>query len=804
MNAKIEAVLTFNPADFDEEDELHKCPILLSFMCLLVREDDFDLANNAIHVGEIYTRMVRCLYKKFTIRKEIHFENDNFIKAMAAIGKLALETLLSGNPLLRRSDVMNEVGKDAFDFGLLIGNEDAHRLIRDETADIFVTFPHRSLQEFLGAFYFVWMLAQGELLESLLGADSKPIFMTNPLFLQFCLWFCADQDYFHFGNKDDVYQCLKSRCLKSMRQSVLNIALIARKYPALDIQTAYNKDKLWLKFLGEILVDCDTTSILAVSIFDPLQWFLRSMGPALKTVTCLRQDGYLSYFYGNDVIVNLHIVSWDEINMVVDHFTQFVDNPQIHLYLHEPRDLQDKICAERIKKLYIKCPQSIPNYSILLPLNPHLTHICKEDMSNSETMQGWLFHLSEATKSGALSCLSHLSFTNCNGVKGNLHKLFAWIWQELRFLNLLRTALDATDLKFLCSACNGTEKILPKLTALCLFLSDDLEINAAGTKLFGLPWMQLRQLCLQYSPKNKAIHTWLCSALNENGLQNLCTLSILHNFGEHDSEPLLTDKVYNVEFLVLCECLLGDTVRNGSFKCSEMVIYSKRITSTDSLNVESFPFLKSLSYIKGDLGDKPIKNLVKANRKGQLSELRHLHISDLAQYQFNSLFDEGCTWNNLLTLTAATETESIIYYVQGEHAYPNYLPEAIIKRFSACLSSVQELGAEGFQVENTRLNHLKKLYLDYWMEADQKNIADAVDKGLLPALQTVCFGYFSPEGDSLCRLSDKGVSFHQRIPPEDDPFTTLICVCQQESFQDMSVYLNTDRIRSLEAQNEEN
>ena len=78
--AKIEAVLTFNPADFEEKDQLHRCPILLSFMCLLVREDEFDLAKKTTHVGEIYTRMVRCLYRKFTIRKEIHFENDNFIK----------------------------------------------------------------------------------------------------------------------------------------------------------------------------------------------------------------------------------------------------------------------------------------------------------------------------------------------------------------------------------------------------------------------------------------------------------------------------------------------------------------------------------------------------------------------------------------------------------------------------------------------------------------------------------------------------------------------------------------------------
>ena len=59
-----------------------------------------------------------------------------------SIGKLALKTLLSGDPLLQRSEVIKEVGPDAFDYGLLIGHEDAHMLIKDETADIFVTFPH--------------------------------------------------------------------------------------------------------------------------------------------------------------------------------------------------------------------------------------------------------------------------------------------------------------------------------------------------------------------------------------------------------------------------------------------------------------------------------------------------------------------------------------------------------------------------------------------------------------------------------------------------------------------------------------
>ena len=169
----------------------------------------------------------------------------------------------------------------------------------------FVTFPHRSVQEFLGTFYFVYMLDQGELLESLLDASRKPIFMTNPLFLRFCLWFCTDQDYFNFGSKDDVYGCLKGRCLKSVQHSILDIEQIADEYAALDITAACNRDKLWLKFLGDILADCDSTSVLAVPNVSPLHWIFNSMGPALKTVTCLKHGDYLSYFNGVDVLVNL-------------------------------------------------------------------------------------------------------------------------------------------------------------------------------------------------------------------------------------------------------------------------------------------------------------------------------------------------------------------------------------------------------------------------------------------------------------------------------------------------------------------
>ena len=121
-----------------------------------------------------------------------------------------MRTLLSGDPLLKRSEVIAEVGEEAFDYGLLIGNEDAHRLLHNETADIFLTYPHRSLQEFLGAVYFLLMLREGKSIESFIVKGCQdPIFLTNPLFLHFCLWILITSDeVFAVNEKENVRKAL--------------------------------------------------------------------------------------------------------------------------------------------------------------------------------------------------------------------------------------------------------------------------------------------------------------------------------------------------------------------------------------------------------------------------------------------------------------------------------------------------------------------------------------------------------------------------------------------------------------------
>ena len=210
---KVQALLSFNPADYATNIPLYKSPILLSFLCLLVREDDIDLSSHSIDTGEIYARMLRCLYKKFTIRKGIEFKASEFVRVMKLVGKLAFETLVTGKSLLQRSEVIEEVGSEAFDYGLLIGHED-FRLIRGESEDILVTFPHRSIQEFLGSLYFVLMLIEGVSYKTLLGKHSqRPIFMMNPLFLQFCMWLLhSDKGHFSLQNTAGSFRPARFVC----------------------------------------------------------------------------------------------------------------------------------------------------------------------------------------------------------------------------------------------------------------------------------------------------------------------------------------------------------------------------------------------------------------------------------------------------------------------------------------------------------------------------------------------------------------------------------------------------------------
>ena len=127
-------ILEFSPTD--SESPIYKIPILLSFMCFLVKNDNNvqSLLNKSGEKGWIYFRMVRCLYMTYVEKRGIDFVPSEFVKAVRSLGKLAWKTLISENPLFRKK----ELGLEVFAYGMLVGDENPEGLSY-ETADILVT-----------------------------------------------------------------------------------------------------------------------------------------------------------------------------------------------------------------------------------------------------------------------------------------------------------------------------------------------------------------------------------------------------------------------------------------------------------------------------------------------------------------------------------------------------------------------------------------------------------------------------------------------------------------------------------------
>ena len=181
-------------------------------------------------MGDIYTRLVKSLYKKYRVRQSFGHEKADFDRTMKSVGHLALRTLISDNPLVQRQEVLSIVGDFGFEYGLFAGHEDI-RLLGDPTADIYVTCPHRSLEELFGSYGFIQALNDGQSVEDILGPDcKKPIFMVNPLVLKFCLWFLSSQD-FDFPQRDECYDKLTSYVAKRIDSEVLNPDTVRNIYP---------------------------------------------------------------------------------------------------------------------------------------------------------------------------------------------------------------------------------------------------------------------------------------------------------------------------------------------------------------------------------------------------------------------------------------------------------------------------------------------------------------------------------------------------------------------------------------------
>ena len=676
---KVADILGFKPIGIEDTTCLHSVPILLSILCLLVRENDIDLSLKTMDPGKLYAKMMRCLYKKYAVRKGIPFEMSSFCKALKLIGKIAFETLLSNNPFFQRKEISRLVGEEAFDYGLLIGHED-FRLIEDETADVFVTFPHRSLQEFLGAFYFVLMLNEGVDVDTLLGKFCrKPIFLMNPLFLQFCIWIIDNlETVFSVRETVNVKDVLLAHVAKILDKSDFDMNEIERKFPNISTRNITNNTTRFTFYVPDILAHCHNVENLIISREDLIDQALYALRPAFKHLKSIHDpyvrkkarlmDVFSPMFSGLSVHdkSDLDVFLTAEIDIrvfyvVLKHCRYTGHYPGVNLCLLK-RELGNfnftHILDEDLKGLHLFGSYQKFCYDEDIACCPFLEQLCLRQMADEDIF----VIISKAIQQKLFPNLRHLTFVECFfNMEGKLSVLFRSSCLTLKHLGLYDFKLDQSDLEFLASVNADSEKsVLPNLSSLGLSTVSLRHSVASISALFSQSWTRLTSIT--FADATVETSRAFLNVINKGKLPNLVELKMSSRGGaEVDFDILKPERVTKLESLTLARIVTSSTKLE---QLVQKIIKWKLRTLNLSYNVgisgslsafmtQTLPALKSLTLRCCELQSDDMSSLAHANAEGKFPELEYLDVLDNSCKQAVEYLtrDPSCgrkvTWKNV-------------------------------------------------------------------------------------------------------------------------------------------------------------
>ena len=590
------------------------------------------------------------MYKKFTIRKDIEFQTNSFFEILELLGKLALDTLMSGNPLLRRSEIVRQVSSYAFDYGLLIGHED-FRLIKDETADIFLTFPHRSLQEFLAAFYFVRNLGKRQTVNHVHKEFNE--FLKNPLFSEFCLWFLDKSNrYFSFPERSVAIQLLSNYIAEQIDDVEVDFVRLEEKYPTLGLALNDNSE-MALTMLNLSLTKSRKIKHLRILEHHP-NCILSSLQPMvyerLKSIEVEPGRTARSQSRKKEVI-----------NLIPEEI------PSLFVRSYNERNRRNSDIEVRYKILpsetSLELLDTVLKFtehwrrSVHLRINWHLNTDLSADPSLSHTQ--WpsvhtlgsshsdvmsVDFLASIASQGRFSKLSTLDITSNGNVGRNLEKLLYSSFLALDTLLLNSCGLDSNDLSSLARAsANGR---LPRLST--LDISNNRDIGGNLSTLFCFTsFPSLHSLFLSRCELNRLDVCSLTVARYRGLLPQLKNLDVSFNLGPHS--PSLSNSNPSSEVLCMFPRLNSLVVRGCWLKDNDLyLMFQRTITDGDyfsdlttldmtfnpnisgylSLLVQHcFPKLNILVLRSCALNSGDMMSLSQASNQGRLPELRHLDIS---------------------------------------------------------------------------------------------------------------------------------------------------------------------------------
>ena len=765
-------VMQFYYTNFREADAKFASPMLLLFICILVNADEIDLKQKNVTQGEIYTRLVRCLYRKFTVRKGIKYIRKDFEKVLKKLGKLAWKTLNSKEYHLCTSEIVDDVGEDAFEYGVLVGHED-FRLLGHAMADVFVTFLHSSIQEFFGSYYFMKKLNVGKPIESLSHIDSVwPIFMVDPLFLYFCLYFLHEkQDYFDF-KKSNLYRVLAQFMSEKFDMTQLELADVERLYPALEITNRKKLTKeLGKNILTEALAFCNRTNEIIIR-HEGLLNEMFDYCPMTNVKNVRSVDRFLPVTSPFSLLRKQE--SGDEFSVVISHsdygsideLMWFCESEgkKPSLYI-QPTTEETDICEYVkgcVQKVHICRSVAWRDEFITVTAKhdigfcPFLTHLCLMHLAVAPPV---LDTLSKASENGKLPSLRYLGFEGNVGssLMGQLSMLFESKWPALTCLNLKGCWLAESDIwSIACCLVEPGNQKFPKLKSLIVNLGDTITEDSVVANLSSPGWSMFYFLLgtidlqrLYIYNMDELVYEKFMSTVYGSRLQNLLKLVISFIKGDHSffnirthvaNLPKLTE--LRLQRFVHSSRHLSTVAKSAlSFSLLEKLDISSSTGITGNLSVllrETFPSLHSLFLSDCGLNFDDLRSLAQASVEDQLPELRHLDISENRNTvdHLENLFYKQCKWEKIHTFNIENQDFNSVKDVK-----------LLARKFtSGCLRALQKLKISSFRQDSVfrrmttplaNLQHIETSCDAKIIGELLNSISDAIEADLLPVLETI-------------------------------------------------------------------
>ena len=784
---KIAQILQFKPSDSREDFPVHKCPILLSFLCLLVKEEEIDLLDKNLTIGDMYLRMVQCLYKKFINRKGVAFDQGEFVQVLKSVGQLALQTLKTNNPLLQRSEVEGIVGDHAFEYGFFTGHED-FRLCTDPTADICVTYTHRSLEEFFGSFRFIQALDDGQSVDDILGSDcEKPIFMVNPLVFQFCLWLRAE----FFGSRRIVYDKLAACVAEQIDVHVLDIDIVDEIFPAMGIRKALHyEDSLKLEFFKQVFEKCGQVRVLQIRDNQTFRDHLMYEGHQVHQAFGTDVLGVLGLISHN-LLSKLSLLSISEgsppraaHDLNSDALTVSIDCTGIDHYLEISEILQTRhdllkrdpqMCAT----IYFKNCQDI---KILMQKNIKELHVSNSGQATLSTsgefpfcpqfthFTAYGFHIDDSVPAAFIKAVKEGKFPSLRRIELNSCPMNDCEWPEVP-----EFSCDLRDTTM--SDSYQIQKLLLKLTELTVREDKEKPLHLDRLIPVHLENLSVLKLILKSTAQLQSLN----DVLKQGALPNLSKLVIDLCYADIDRYLVLRDSDKIHREICQLESFLDEFEPHQTVKLEKLALQwftmsaeklkilgdkfaSIRLTELDlnwglgftgnlsALFTHSFPTLNTLILHQCKLNSEDLQSLARANVEGKLPQLRHLDISyNMGDTISGDLFTHSAQWNQLKTLT--TSDGNIL----------NLDPELLTSSEELCLRWLPWREENPLPPVTRCWSGLKTIELE--SEKGLPSIVDGVERGMLPDLTTVkLLRSYSPINKlSLFKLFKANIFVHTEL-----------------------------------------